>query len=61
MTNKFTELDRLSDEESNEIYQGILAFRRTRAGHALVQDSIEQLYVNRQKLLASSEATARRY
>jgi hypothetical protein len=38
-----TDLDRLSDSEIKRLYEGILALRRTRAGHALVQNSIEKI------------------
>ena len=38
-----SELDYLSDEDVKTLYQGILALRRTRAGHDLIDKSIEKI------------------
>jgi hypothetical protein len=43
MSVNVTDLDRLSDEEIKTLYEGVRALRRTRAGHALVQESIEKI------------------
>jgi hypothetical protein len=43
MSVNVTDLDRLSDEEIKTLYQGILALRRTRSGHALIDQSIEKI------------------
>lgn len=38
-----SELDYLSDEDVKTLYSGILAMRRTPAGHALIDQSIEKI------------------
>jgi hypothetical protein len=43
MSVNVTDLDRLSDEEIKTLYHGILALRRTRAGHALIDQSIAKI------------------
>jgi hypothetical protein len=43
MSVNVTDLDRLSDEEIKTLYHGILALRQTRAGHDLIDRSIENI------------------
>jgi len=42
MSINVADLDRLTDEEITTLYEGVRALRRTKAGYALVQDSIEK-------------------